>query len=400
MLRFALWSAAVSVAVLLFVVVGYPMLVRLRAAGRRAPGDLALERSATEPAPLPEISVVVATRDAPDVVATRVRNLRASSYPAERMHVVVAVDARAAFPLAAYADAVAGQADVVQGDEPGGKAAGLNAGVRAARGDVLVFADSQQSFSPNAVRDLVTALRGDRVGAVSGMIVSAKDDALMDRYWLYELALRRRQAAIHSIICVSGAVYALRRELWVPMPPTLICDDLWVTYGAVLRGWRVGFCESARAEDPRQFTRQQHFDRKVRTLTGLLQFCAWRPAVLLPWRNAIWVDFAIHKLTRIFIPYLALVALFGVALAAYLVLGGAAIAAAVVAGLVLGAALLAWRPRLATAALWAARLFTVPLIATANALRGRWHVWTSHATRDAGRDADRPAPTPAPRPLG
>ncbi|AHG90023.1 putative glycosyltransferase [Gemmatirosa kalamazoonensis] len=396
MLLLALGLAAIPAAVLLFVLAGYPLLVRLRATGRQAPSDVAIARAKVEPAAeLPEISVVVATRDAPQVVAARVRNLRASAYPADRMEVVVSVDARAAEPLSAYVDAVNGQATVVRGDEPGGKAAGLNAGVRAARGSVLVFADSQQSFSPNTITDLVTGLRGEGVGAVGGRIVSAKDDPLMDRYWEYEVAIRRRQAAIHSIICVSGAVYALRRELWRPMPPALICDDLFVTQGLVLRGWRVGFCETARAEDPREFTRQQHFDRKVRTLTGLIQLCVWEPAVLLPWRNAMWIDFAIHKLTRIIIPYLALLSLVGIAWTAYLVLGGLVVLAAAVVTALVAALVLLRRPALGTSALWAGRLFMVPLIATANALRGRWHVWASHAAREA----DTRPPAPAARTL-
>jgi len=39
----------------------------------------------------------------------------------------------------------------VRGDEPGGKAATLNAGVRAASGDIIVFTDTSQRFHPGAI---------------------------------------------------------------------------------------------------------------------------------------------------------------------------------------------------------------------------------------------------------
>ena len=78
-----------------------------------------------------------------------------------------------------------------------------------------------------------------------------------------EVRLRRAQERLHSIICVSGAVYALRRDLWRPMPAGLICDDLFVTMHVAGAGLRVGLVPEARAVDARQFTRAEHFARKI-----------------------------------------------------------------------------------------------------------------------------------------
>ena len=54
---------------------------------------------------------------------------------------------------------------VLDGDAAGGKAASVNAGVRAATGEVLVFTDTQQRFEPEAIDALVASLqshpRGD-----------------------------------------------------------------------------------------------------------------------------------------------------------------------------------------------------------------------------------------------
>ena len=51
---------------------------------------------------------------------------------------------------------------------PGGKAAGVNSGVAAARGDLIVFADARQSFLPDTIARLVSWFADPRVGAVSG----------------------------------------------------------------------------------------------------------------------------------------------------------------------------------------------------------------------------------------
>ena len=41
----------------------------------------------------------------------------------------------------------------------------------------------------------------------------------------------------------------------------------------------------------------------VRTLTGVIQVCAWLPGVLNPLRNRIWLQFVFHKLLRLLTPY-------------------------------------------------------------------------------------------------
>ncbi len=363
----------------LFTAVGYPALLRFRARGRRSPieGVLAAADASEKLNTIlafPAVTAVVATREAPAVIAERVRNLRAADFPQERLEIIIAVDASSLHSLADY-DAVLGSAArVVLGDAPGGKATALNAGVRASTGDVLLFADSAQRFLPSTIRDLVVAVNADNVGAVSGTIAPAADDPLLDRYWQYELELRRQQSLVHSIICVSGAVYVMRRALWRPMPQALICDDLFATTQIVLQGWRVAVCERALATDPREFTREQHFRRKVRTLTGLVQLCIWTPEILLPWRNAIWIDLVIHKLTRVLLPYLALMA---AAASAWLAirLGGAMVLWAAGGSVVLALGVAAVRPGIVRQAAWAARLSTAPVIALTNAIRGRWSVW-------------------------
>jgi hypothetical protein len=70
-----------------------------------------------------------------------------------------------------------------------------------------------------------------------------------------------------------------------------------------LRGYRVAFAEAARAVETRQTLVGHEYRRKVRTLTGVIQLCAWLPTVLVPLRNPIWPQFVAHKLLRMLTPY-------------------------------------------------------------------------------------------------
>jgi cellulose synthase/poly-beta-1,6-N-acetylglucosamine synthase-like glycosyltransferase len=322
---------------------------------------------------------VVATRDEPAIVVDRVRNLRASEYPAPLLSVVVAVDRTSSFPLEAYGQALDDLADVVAGDGPGGKAATLNAGVRAAGAcDVLAFADAGQEFNPPAIRYLVGELARDLDG-VTGRYAQRRNDTLMVAYADLEAVIRAGQAAGRSVVSATGAILAIRPRMWRDLPAGLICDDLFTGLSIARQGGRLGFCPHAVAFDVRTFTRDQQFARRARTLTGLIQYCAVAPGSLVPWRNPIWVHFVLHKLLRLLTPIP--LAIGAVSLAAWVLLqwptatlvGLAAVTIVVVAGgLVAPRAFARLREQLR----WVLQLQLVPAVAIANGLRGRWAVWT------------------------
>ncbi|MEZ4415206.1 MAG: glycosyltransferase [Gemmatimonadota bacterium] len=345
----------------------YP--IGLRAFGRPP-------RIHAEGGPVEAVSVVIATRDDPEQVARRVENLEASDFPPGQLEIVVAVDPTAAWSTHDYRSSLGEQVIVVPGDPPGGKAATLNAGVRAATRPLVIFADTGQRFAPDALLRLAQRLAEPGVGAVSGGYeTQQRAGRVADSLWRLEQFIRRGEASVHSIVAVTGAIYGMRRSLWKPLPAGAICDDLFVPFNVVFQGERVDYCEEALAVDPRHFTRAQDFRRKVRTLTGMIQFCLWMPRVLLPWRNPVWIQFLCHKLLRLATPFLMLVAVASlgpllwrwVQPLALPVLGAAG------AALVLLAVL---RPRaivrLSREAGWALLLLAAPLTASYRAVRGRW----------------------------
>lgn len=349
----------------------YPLVVHGLASLRRASRPAAAQ-------PLPTVTVVIATREDGDLVLARIRDALAADYPAELLDVIVALDHAVAVDPKDIGRPEP-RATVVRGDPPGGKAAALNAGVRAATGEILIFSDTHQRFDPGAIAALVRALGDPSFGAVSGQLElpDAGHRSLVEHYWRFERRLRRDEARLHSAIGVSGSIYAMRRRLWSALPAGLILDDLYVPMQLILHGHRVGFEPSARAHDSRRTAVEQEFQRKVRTLTGNFQLCAWLPAVLLPWRNPVWLSFVSHKLLRLLTPWLALAMLAGMAALAIgawgwwtIVIGAGAAAIALML-----AELLGLRRRMMTYVRWLWTMQAAVAVATMNGLTGRWNVW-------------------------
>jgi cellulose synthase/poly-beta-1,6-N-acetylglucosamine synthase-like glycosyltransferase len=317
-----------------------------------------------------------------------VRDVFRSEYPGELLEVVVARDVAQQYSDRvedAETGAGSGRLLVVNGDAPGGKACALNAAVRAASGDILVFTDTAQRFAPNAIPKLVAALSDARIGAVSGALSigtgrDARSRNIAELYWRFERWLRGVEARVHSTVGVTGAIYAMRRSLWRPLRAGVLCDDLYIPMDLVLRGYRIGFCSEAIAVDERRFAPTQEYARKVRTLTGVLQVCLWLPAVLLPIRNPIWVQFVSHKLLRLLTPYLVLVASAAALSAGALALaqrGEGRPAWLLLPIVALGVPLVLWTlSARARAALSMGMAMQAAVVrATWHGLRGDWDVW-------------------------
>jgi cellulose synthase/poly-beta-1,6-N-acetylglucosamine synthase-like glycosyltransferase len=326
------------------------------------------------------VSVIIATRESDEVIEARVRNLLDADYPGDLMDVVVGIDRRPVDSLVARLALIGSNIRVVPSDAPGGKPAALNAAVRHATGEVLVFADSYQRFTPAVVPSLAALAMHPSVGAVSGVLALPPGTSpLIRAYRRYENWLRLREAAWDSSIGVVGAVYAMRRELWRPLPDGLILDDLYTPMRLVLSGLRVVISPYAIALERRVEGHESEYQRKVRTLTGNYQLCVLMPRLLNPLRNRVWANFVFHKLLRLLTPYAILGLLTAGSILATSLLKHEQIPW-LLASAAAGALLLAAHPRLRRAV----RQFTLDVLylqiaagvlASKRALERNWTVW-------------------------
>lgn len=304
----------ISFAVIGYVYIGYPLLLAAWARlARRTP------RKWTAHTDWPSVSVVLAARDEGHRLPERIRNLLTITYPGPRELIVVSDGStdETAHVVRAFGGAV-----TLVEVPAGGKPLALNAGVARSRGDILVFADARQQFSNEALLHLVSNFADPQVGAVTGELVldvevDETDSTVGDGlglYWRYEKWLRRNESQVWSTLGATGAIYAMRRELWRPLPADTLLDDVLAPMRAVLAGRRVVFEERARAYDRTSANATAESRRKVRTLAGNYQILAQEPRLLLPVLNPVWLQYMSHKIGRLFVPWALAGAFFASAL--------------------------------------------------------------------------------------
>ena len=320
------WSAVIVTA---YVYVGYPAL--LAAWARLAPKPV-------HSSPVtPGVSIVIAARNEAAALRGRLDNLLESDYPHDRMQIIVVSDGSTDETVDVLRN-YRGRVDAIV-LPPSGKASAINAGVAAAHHEILVFADARQTFARDALRALVGPLADPAIGGVSGELIldceSGDGESTIGEgvgaYWRYEKWLRRQESLIGSTLGSTGAIHALRRDLWQPLPDETILDDVLAPMQVVLAGARVVFEGNAIAYDRVAPAAVTEFKRKTRTLAGNFQLIKLQPRLLIPFLNPVWLQFVSHKLGRLIVPY-ALVLMFttSAALASSHLLYAAAFAAQVV----------------------------------------------------------------------
>jgi biofilm PGA synthesis N-glycosyltransferase PgaC len=296
-MKWLFWGSAGTIA---YAYLGYACWLWLRGQWCRLP-----VRSASY---TPFVSIVMVVRNEASILEDKLQNLMNLDYPKDRYEIVVTSDGsddgtNEILPRYSNNHGIR----VIVKPEPKGKAAGLNDAILTTKGDLVVFTDTRQKLEPAAVRRLAENFADSTVGCASGELmlgdpVTGEVTSRMGLYWRIEKRIRELESASGSVVGATGALYAVRRSLLVPVPPGTILDDVYIPMNVVRQGYRVVFDPKARAWDAGDQGAEREFTRKVRTLSGnyqLLQLSPW----LLSSENPIRFEFVSHKLLRLVAPF-------------------------------------------------------------------------------------------------
>lgn len=298
----AFWGA---IALLVYMFAGFPLLILLR--------GLLFERPVRSADITPSISMIIAAHNEGGVIEAKLENTLALDYPAGQLEVIVAADG-CTDTTHEIVERYAARGVRLLTLPRGGKIPALNAGAAAATGDILVFTDANSMFAPNALRALARPFADPQVGGVAGSQryqparqagVSSGGEKL---YWNFDELLKAYQSRAGSVTSATGAIYALRRSLYQPIPTT-VGDDFTISTGVVEQGYRLVFATDAVSYEPVEAKSAVEFGRKLRIISQGLRGIWLRRALLNPLQHGFYaLQLFSHKLLRrlMFLPLLVL----------------------------------------------------------------------------------------------
>ncbi|MGH7230381.1 MAG: glycosyltransferase family 2 protein, partial [Nitrospiraceae bacterium] len=257
------WAALLF---LFYTYVGYPLIACLGALWQRHPVNKDKMYS-------PRVSFLILAHNEEKVIRRKLENVLSLEHQGEKPEILVASDGSTDDTNKIASEFKDRGVSLLPFPKRAGKTQVLNQAVPLCRGEIVVLSDARQIYAPNAIIELIANFSDVKVGAATGdlqfqAIPNSKDGEQIGLYWKYEKWIRKLQSERDSTPVVTGAMYAIRKSLFRPLPTKCIADDLAMPMSIIRQNHRVIFDPTAKAFDNYSRTLEEEFRKRVRTIAG------------------------------------------------------------------------------------------------------------------------------------
>ena len=296
-------------AIVLWTYVGYPLLLLVL----KRFAQLEEDAGCAEPIN-PSCSLIITAHNEEKHIGGKLANVLKLDYPNGKLQIIVASDCS----TDGTHDIVAGYADqgveLIVLKERGGKTAAQNYAARSASGDILIFTDASTEFAPDVIAQITKPFADPHVGCVGAELEYVSDhQSLIGKgaglYWHYERWVKRLEAAVSSLIGVSGCLYAVRRSIFPMISPSLISDFV-IASEVRMRGYRTVYATGAVSKEKTLESTAQEFEMRVRVAVRSINALVRYARVMNPFAHGFFaVQMVSHKAIRYCVPVLLILLL-------------------------------------------------------------------------------------------
>jgi cellulose synthase/poly-beta-1,6-N-acetylglucosamine synthase-like glycosyltransferase len=306
-MRLLFW---ISIGLVFYTYGGYPLILIAMGSLRQVNSDLRFglgrrtRRASRHGAEPLRVSIVCAAYNEAAVIARKMRNYAELDYPIDAIEILIGCDGCTDATAALIRAAGLPNVSLYEFAERSGKAAVLNQLLPRARGDIVVFCDANTELEPDAIRSLVRHFARPEIGCVCGelRLRSGGQASGEHLYWRFETLLKFLESRVNMLVGANGALFAIRRSLFVPIPVDGIVDDFLIAMNVRAAGFRVVYDPEAIASEEVALNARQEFRRHVRIGAGNFHALRYTWRLLKPTAGGVALAFWSHKVCRWLVP--------------------------------------------------------------------------------------------------
>lgn len=290
--------------------VGYPILLNILAKNKK----LKLEVINN----LPKVSIIMSLFNEESVIEQKLNSIISSDYPLDKIQIIVGSD-NSVDKTNEIVRSFAQKYDFINFNEFSqrqGKANVINSMIDKSDGQILILTDANVFFDTQTIKELVKPFCDSKIGLVDAKMVNTglKKEGISIQEKSYisrEVYIKNKEGLIWgTMMGPFGGCFAMRRELYSPVPHNFLVDDFYICLKVLESGYKaVNNLDAIVFEDVSN-NLSDEFRRKVRIATGNFQNL-WRFKNLLwPPYTGLAFSFLSHKVLRWITPVLFILAYF------------------------------------------------------------------------------------------
>lgn len=261
---------------------------------------------------LPVVNIIIPACNEERVIAEKLDSILNTTYPTSKIFIHIGLDNCTDNTLSII-QSTFNQANirVTSFHERQGKPTILNQLTQQLPQDksILILTDANVFFTESTIFELVRYFKDARIGLVDSNIQPQMVSNVNERdYWNYETEIKENESLVYGMIPgPSGGCYAIRRELFTPVPPNFLVDDFFIGFTILTRSFHSILNKSAVCHEDVVTNWKQEFIRKIRISTGNFQNLWYFRKYAFQPASDIGKVFLAHKVLRWKTPFFLLI---------------------------------------------------------------------------------------------
>ena len=297
----------ISLTALVYVYVGYPLLVYFVSLVR----PLEVKKGNFEPT----VTVLITAYNEEEAIRVKLENTLEIDYPKEKLEILVASDGSTDETEKIVREFAAQGVKLFRQEGRMGKTFTQNKAVEQATGEIILFSDATTKYEKDVLRVMLPNFADETVGCVAGKLIYIDESESgvgkgAKSYWNYETFLKMSESRACSLIGASGCLYAVRRSAYREMYAEA-CSDFLICTVVYRQNLRSIYEPNAVCTEKTNRQTAKEMQMRVRVISQTFTDL-WRNREMLnPFRSGFYaVELVSHKLLRYAVPVYLILLLF------------------------------------------------------------------------------------------
>jgi poly-beta-1,6-N-acetyl-D-glucosamine synthase len=250
--------------IVVYAYIGYAVLVLLFS--RKKKNDLTADSS------LPEVSIVIASFNEGRILQKKILNTTEILYPSDKLTVIFVTDGSTDNSI----DIISAYPGIrlIHREEREGKAMAINRAMETVSSEIVVFTDANTFLNADCLQKIIPHFLDPGTGGVAGEKKLVHGSGMGEAegwYWKYESFMKTMDARFYSVVGAAGELFAIRKELFTPLPADTLLDDFQLSLNICLKGYKLGYEPGAFATESPSGSLREEKQRKTRIAAGAFQ---------------------------------------------------------------------------------------------------------------------------------